>query len=577
MKSMNIIVRIFFIFMFIAGSLYSQDGSKSKISTIIISEQVEVETDRVLYVTGEILWFKIICTEVESQHFSTHSKVAYLELIAPDGTTITRVKTELIEGQCSGSIKLPQGINSNLYTLRSYTRNMRNADANLFGLKDIYILNSDQSLLAESRDSSGLLESRISKEHLNDDLIVEIHTLNQEFGQRELVELDIKSIGKTGKGEASNMSITVSIPSPNIKQAYPILTSNVESYLEETDFLPESKGIELTGQVLDAFSKSAKEGIRVYLSFPGRTAMVYTSLTNERGQFNFLLPRLYGQRPVILQLDPRLEEEYSIILDDEFHSSDVRNEKTFALPDNLISTANRMLSNTQIASAYKSFESQSIFLNNKKFEKIPFFGKADKIYQLDDYTRFPLPEFFFEVIPEVRVFGTYGNNTVGMLNTYNIAQRELYPLLLVDGVPVFNQDHFLSINNKLIEYIEIVKDPFWLNTILYNGIINLCSKDGDARSFSLPASALRTNFLTFLPERQFPTPDYSAERDRNLPDFRNTLYWNPSLTTDENGEASVSFYTSDAIGEYEIRIEARNNEGEKGKASKAIKVLKLLK
>jgi len=32
----------------------------------------------------------------------------------------------------------------------------------------------------------------------------------------------------------------------------------------------------------------------------------------------------------------------------------------------------------------------------------------------------------------------------------------------------------------------------------------------------------------------------------NTPDYRATLYWNPSLTTDKDGNATIEFYNSDA-------------------------------
>ncbi|MFT4566134.1 MAG: hypothetical protein ACI9FN_001088, partial [Saprospiraceae bacterium] len=71
--------------------------------------------------------------------------------------------------------------------------------------------------------------------------------------------------------------------------------------------------------------------------------------------------------------------------------------------------------------------------------------------------------------------------------------------------------------------------------------------------------------------------DYSSKTDEKLPDFRNTLFWNPSITTDENGEASISFYTSDAIGEYEVKVDAINSSGKEGRASMLIEVLKFTK
>lgn len=47
-------------------------------------------------------------------------------------------------------------------------------------------------------------------------------------------------------------------------------------------------------------------------------------------------------------------------------------------------------------------------------------------------------------------------------------------------------------------------------------------------------------------KREFYNPVYDDETISDLlPDPRNTLFWDPAVTTDENGEATISFFTSD--------------------------------
>jgi len=53
---------------------------------------------------------------------------------------------------------------------------------------------------------------------------------------------------------------------------------------------------------------------------------------------------------------------------------------------------------------------------------------------------------------------------------------------------------------------------------------------------------------------EFPLPDYD-----NIPsakeDTRSTIYWTPNIVTDTNGTATFSFFTSDIMGEFEIRVQ----------------------
>ncbi len=62
--------------------------------------------------------------------------------------------------------------------------------------------------------------------------------------------------------------------------------------------------------------------------------------------------------------------------------------------------------------------------------------------------------------------------------------------------------------------------------------------------------------------REFYKPDYDKDKGEDLiPDFRNTLLWEPSVITDEKGEATLSFFCSDINTEFVGRIEGVGGEG----------------
>ncbi|MFH1807955.1 MAG: MG2 domain-containing protein [Pseudomonadota bacterium] len=65
--------------------------------------------------------------------------------------------------------------------------------------------------------------------------------------------------------------------------------------------------------------------------------------------------------------------------------------------------------------------------------------------------------------------------------------------------------------------------------------------------------------------RVFPVPDYSAPWDGPRTDFRETVYWNPSVSTDVNGKGSVTFYLSDAVTSFRITAEGISNAGQAGR------------
>jgi hypothetical protein len=55
--------------------------------------------------------------------------------------------------------------------------------------------------------------------------------------------------------------------------------------------------------------------------------------------------------------------------------------------------------------------------------------------------------------------------------------------------------------------------------------------------------------------RVFPAPDYSAGFTGIRSDFRDTVHWEPSVRTDEEGSAEVRFYLSDAVTSFRVTAE----------------------
>ena len=45
------------------------------------------------------------------------------------------------------------------------------------------------------------------------------------------------------------------------------------------------------------------------------------------------------------------------------------------------------------------------------------------------------------------------------------------------------------------------------------------------------------------------------------PDFRSTIYWNPNVKLNENGEGNVSFYASDIPTSYRVNLEGITIKG----------------
>lgn len=59
----------------------------------------------------------------------------------------------------------------------------------------------------------------------------------------------------------------------------------------------------------------------------------------------------------------------------------------------------------------------------------------------------------------------------------------------------------------------------------------------------------------WAPVREFPAPTYDAGYDGPRTDFRETIFWKPSLQTDSQGKAQVTFFLSDAVTSFRATVE----------------------
>lgn len=61
--------------------------------------------------------------------------------------------------------------------------------------------------------------------------------------------------------------------------------------------------------------------------------------------------------------------------------------------------------------------------------------------------------------------------------------------------------------------------------------------------------------VQYAPVREFPVPDYSQPYAGPRVDFRDTIYWAPSVFTNGEGRATLRFYASDAVTSFRASVE----------------------
>lgn len=172
------------------------------------------------------------------------------------------------------------------------------------------------------------------------------------------------------------------------------------------------------------------------------------------------------------------------------------------------------------------------------------------------------------------------------------------PLIIMDGIPLSNKKAsggIPNVNSEEIEDINILKGA--AASALYgsrgvDGVIIINTKSGRFRNNTSAKSLNNRRFKNYSIEyiynyrNQF---NYSNTRELYMPvyaenillqkdrsDFRQTVYWNPIVQTDEKGEATFEFYNSDAISSFKIVTEGISASGLPGRNETTYNTKKML-
>lgn len=89
-----------------------------------LRERIYLQTDKQVYLYGELVWMKLITTDHNGVPVR-FSKIGYVELLDAS-TSQVQAKIEIPDGVGGGSIVLPSVLPSGNYRLVAYTRYMRN-------------------------------------------------------------------------------------------------------------------------------------------------------------------------------------------------------------------------------------------------------------------------------------------------------------------------------------------------------------------------------------------------------------------------------------------------------------------
>jgi hypothetical protein len=216
----------------------------------------------------------------------------------------------------------------------------------------------------------------------------------------------------------------------------------------------------------------------------------------------------------------------------------------------------------QVQNAY--FRKQLSTYRIPATDSVPFYGKANEVYKLDDYTRFKvLEEVMREYVPGVLVRRRNDGFHFIVVDNVNGGVFNKNPMVLLDGFPVFDINKIMALDPLAIQKLEVYTSRYMQGALLYEGLVSYTTYKGDLGGFQPNANVLVQEYEGPQWQREFYSPRYetAAEKQSRLPDARNLLYWNPSVNTTTTGSNTLEFYTSDQPGKYMVVVQGIASSG----------------
>lgn len=328
-------------------------------------------------------------------------------------------------------------------------------------------------------------------------------------------------------------------------------------------FLPEYEGLVIRRRVTNRQTGEPAPDVLCFLSVPGEKFYIGNAVSNERGEVSFVAKNIYG--PVELVTQPGgADRTFRVDLLNSYSEKYAANKlPPFRLSEGWKEQlANRHLA-LQVANAFTT-EAMQLFQLPVKADTTLFYGVPDTHYALDDYRRFPsMEEVMREVVAEVRVAKEKDTFTYRVNNLPYHEHFTTNPLVLFDGIPVFNNNKIISFDPLKVKAIDVVARKFYWGNTVNNGIVSYTTYDGNLANFELDPSVVLMEYNGLQVKREFYSPSYdTAEKLHSREaDKRNVLLWSPSVRTGEGGKKEIQFYTSDVPGRYAVRVEGLSSEG----------------
>ncbi|MDB5007346.1 MAG: hypothetical protein JWP45_1739 [Mucilaginibacter sp.] len=326
------------------------------------------------------------------------------------------------------------------------------------------------------------------------------------------------------------------------------------------------RGLEIAGKVTSLTGKPLKNATVSLI--PITKGDIITALTDNNGNFIFK-----G-----LTFSDTTRFELSAVNANGKNATQIiwfKNAIDFVILNNSIETVPKAGSDVSLAYMI-NIEKQQEQLNKMGMGKGKMLKEvkitSSKIAALKIYPRYGVPDQTIRG-DQIAYGGTFAVRLMGLIHGVHFvnmggnAWRPVLnrpskkPMLIVLNGEEMPRGFDFSTITGTVESVEVITNssaetPIFDGTIIINTVYGLQAKDISS------TGVLSINASGFYKAKEFYSPKYEHKPDSLArPDLRSTIYWNPELRTDRNGDAVFNYYNSDGAGTYKIVIEGIDENG----------------
>ena len=525
---------IYIAFLFCSHAVFSQKSTQLS----------SIHFDKPFYIIGDTAWFQIFMP----QSFLYEQSIANVLLIDPEDQIVSNFYLPIFDEMSLGYFSLPYTSPSGAYQVFINLTDESHRKIPLLS-HSFLLLNEETGL---NKLSVPISENEVRE--FSDELNISIEIEQERVQPRDQIIMHIETRDETDAPISAQLSMAVTEDyGANQLKAFSIYEVAKENYKIANKIL-------LKGRVNNT-GVSMSEGY--VAAFHQETGEITIVNTNHSGEFRSEIEPFKGKQN--LQFRDLFGRNMKVEFDRIAWPISNREENIIDISE-LLPFVKLNSERKKINYLFEQPKGASKVSENTAWKHIP-----DDSLRPADYEPYPdLIALLENIITPLKIKNRNQVNVARMLNPETKTLFPEEPLFLINKViSTFSEVLKLRINDmEHIDFYNQVSSLRLFGPLGRNGVVAIQTLFPQER-----LNLENTKVLYGIQEVVSYPIKVDVNKSPQLPSLSSLIYWNPEIRTNETGKTTISFFHSDEIGQFSIRILARGDNHKIGTHSIKYKVI----